>query len=222
MYYQSYFMKEKGLSNAFAEYGTLVHSIMERYAKGELGILELPDVYIDEFSKMTETFPKMKFCDLKETYYKQGLEFLQNFSGYDKYKILDVEQQFEIPINDFIFNGIIDLIFEDENGNLVIQDYKSKAKFKNKKEQAEYARQLYLYSLYIKNTYGKFPSMLKFSMFRHNQIIDIPFDEKSLTEAITWATNTVDKIRKCWDYERKPEEFFCKNICNYRETCNCF
>ena len=52
------------------------------------------------------------------------------------------------------FNGIIDLVYEDEQGRLIVHDYKSKSSFKNKAEQKKYARQLYLYSLHIKEKYG--------------------------------------------------------------------
>ena len=133
--------------NAFAQYGSLVHSIMERYAKGKLNLWDLVDVYKREYSGITEKFPHSAFCNLEDLYYKQGIQFLSNFSGYDKYKILEVESEFELEIDDWLFTGIMDLLFEDENGKLILLDYKSKSSFKNKKEKIEYARQLYLYCI---------------------------------------------------------------------------
>lgn len=201
---------------------------MERYAKGELALWDLPAVYEWEFeSAVPEEFPPSDFCKdehgnkitMKELYYQQGLRYLNNFEGYDDLKILGVEENFEIPIDDWIFNGIIDLVYEDKKGRLVIQDYKSKSSFKSKKEQAEYARQLYLYSLHIKDKYGKFPDVLKFMMFRKETPIEIKFNEKELGEALNWARNTVNDIRNCREFTPSCEEFFSEHLCNHRNHC---
>ena len=196
---------------------------MERYAKGEINLWDLTDLYQWEFdTAVPEKFPTVPFCDdMRKLYYEQGLNFLKNFSGYSNKKILEVEHSFDHDIDDWIFTGVIDLVFEDEDGKLIIQDYKSKSKFKNKKEQAEYARQLYLYALHIKEKYGRYPDVLRFMMFRKNTIIDIPFNEASLEEAVGWARNTVAEIRDCWDFAPSCEEFYSENLCNHREYCDC-
>ena len=210
----------KGEGNAFSSFGTLVHSIMERYSNGELDLWELANVYEWEFdSAVPEPFPKNKFVDLRESYYRQGLTFLQSFEGYDDYKILGVEEQFEIKIDDWIFNGVIDLVFEDENGRLIIRDYKSKAVFKSEAEKQKYARQLYLYSLYIYEKYGKYPDELQFWMFRKNKIEPITFNISALNESIDWAKHTVETIRRAFDYPATCEEFYGTNLCNFRDTC---
>lgn len=221
MFRKTYIEHIKGVGNCFSSYGSELHSIMERLAKGELSLENIVDVYDWEFdAAVPEDFPDSKFCpNMRELYYKQGRNFLQNCSGFGDKKVLEVEAKFDMPIDDWIFNGIIDLVYEDNEGRLVLQDYKSKSSFKSKKEQAEYARQLYLYSLYIKEKYGKYPDLLRFSMFRKNTIVDIPFSESSLAEALEWACNTVKEIRSCWDYTPNCEDFFCNNLCNHRDTC---
>lgn len=200
-----------------------MHSIMERYAKGEIDLWDLPSIYEWEFdAAVPEPFPSSSFCkDMRALYYKQGLEYLQNFPGYDDRTILEVEAKFDLDIDDWIFNGVIDLVYKDKDGRLIIQDYKSKSSFKNKKEQAEYARQLYLYALYVKEKYGKYPDALQFSMFRKNNVIEIPFSEDNLNEAVDWAKETVKAIRECWDFTPTCEEFFSENLCNHREYCDC-
>ena len=133
-----------------------------RYAKGELTLWDLVGIYEWEFdAAVPEKFPSTKYCkDMRKLYYDQGLEYLKNFAGYDDRKILEVESQFDYEIDDWTFNGVIDLVFEDKDGKLIIQDYKSKSSFKNKREQAEYARQLYLYALFVKKKYGRYPDIL--------------------------------------------------------------
>lgn len=194
---------------------------MERYAKGEVEIWDLPRLYEWEFeSAIPEKFPFNKYVKLRDSYYKQGLDFLKSFQGYDKYKILGVEQDFDSEIADWVFNGIIDLIFEDKNGKLIIRDYKSKASFKNAEEQREYARQLYLYSKYVFEKFGRFPDELQFLMFRKNTLIQIAFDLGDYQEAIDWANDTVKTIRDAFDYPPRCDAFFSENLCNHRKYCD--
>lgn len=219
-YKLKYIDHKVGIGNAFSSYGSLVHSIMERYAKGEIELWDLSSVYEWEFeTAVPEKFPYNKYVVLRNSYYKQGLDFLRSFSGYDGYKILGVEESFELKFNDWLFVGVIDLIFEDEGGRLIIRDYKSKAAFKDDKERAKYARQLYLYSLYIKEKYGRFPDELQFLMFRKQQVIKVPFDEEALKGACAWAEDTVKIIREAFDYPPSCEEFYGENLCNHREYC---
>lgn len=221
-YKQTYIDGNRGEGNCFSSYGIEVHSLLERYAKGELALSDLPEVYQWEFdSAVNERFPNTKFCpDMRKLYYEQGLDFLKNFAGYEGKKILEVESRFEYNIDDWIFNGVIDIALEDSDGKLIIQDYKSKSSFKTKREQAEYARQLYLYSPYIKEKYGKYPDTLRFLMFRKNNPVDIPFNEKDLDEALNWAKDTVREIRECWDFSPSCDEFFAQNLCNHRNYCD--
>ena len=221
-YKYTYIDHKKGCGNCFSSYGLEVHSIMERYAKGTLDLWALANTYEWEFdAAVPEKFPSSKFCpNMRELYYNQGLKYLQNFPGYDDKKILGAEEGFDYDIDDWVFTGVIDLIIEDENGRLIVQDYKSKSAFKSKKEQSEYARQLYLYSLHVKEKYGRFPDVLRFVMFRKQTTIDIPFDESNLQEALGWAKGTVKEIRECWNFYPSCDEFYSQNLCNHREYCD--
>lgn len=223
-YYQRYILGLKGEGNCYSSYGTLVHSIMERYAKGELKLDELVPVFEWEFdSAIPEPFPTKMFgkkYDMRGNYYKQGVEFLGNFKGYSDCNILGVEKSFEIQIDDWIFNGIIDLVFEDTSNMLIVQDYKSKAGYKNKSEQAKYARQPYLYSMWVKKQYGRYPDILRFLMFRKGITVDIPFNVDDLNEAIQWSRDTVTEIRSCWSYEPTCDSFYGNSLCNHRSYCD--
>jgi len=196
---------------------------MERYAKGELGLCDLQDVFEWEFDQSIEhNFPTKMFgkkYDMRGNYYKQVVEFLSNFKGYSDCNILGVEKSFEIPIDNWLFNGIIDLVFEDKANTLIVQDYKSKAGYKNKAEQAKYARQPYLYSLWVKEKYGKYPDILRFLMFRKGIEVDIPFNLDDLNEAVQWARDTVNEIRNCWSYDPSCDKFFGENLCGFRNIC---
>lgn len=212
---------KSGIGNAFSSYGTLVHSIMERYAKGELRLQDMPNIFEWEFdTSVPEKFPYNKYVNLKDSYYKQGLVFLKNFGGYDDVKILGVEEEFEISIDNWMFVGIIDLVFEDSEGRLIIRDYKSKSSFKDDAEKKKYARQLYLYALYVKKKYGRYPDELQFLMFRKNDIpVSIPFDKDCMEEAVNWAKTTVGIVREAFDYPPTCDQFYGENLCNHRKYC---
>ena len=220
-YKLTYIDKLKGEDNAFALYGSLVHSLMERYAKHEIDLWDLPNIYEKEFENaVSMKFPSCTYCkNMKQLYFEQGLSFLQSFEGYDNYKILEVESEFSIPVDDWIFTGIIDLLYEDENGNLVLLDYKSKSGFKNRLEKQKYARQLFLYCNYIYEKYHKFPDKMIFWTFRKKIQIEIPFTHDGFLEANCWAKYTVKQIRNCTDFYPSCDEFYSKELCNHRSYC---
>lgn len=220
-YYQRYIEHKAGIGNAFASFGTFVHELMEKYAKGEAELWDLPQMYEWQFdTAVPEKFPYNKFVDLRDSYYAQGLNFLKTFEGYEGLKILGVEEEFVIPIDDWQFNGFIDLVFQDKDGRLIIRDYKSKASFKNEDEKYKYARQLYLYSLYVKEKYGRYPDELQFLMFRKQKDpVRIAFNSNDLEESLQWAKDTVRIIRNAFDYPAQCDDFYAENLCNHREYC---
>lgn len=220
-WYLKYIEHKKGKTNAFSSYGTFVHKLLEQYAKGEVKLNDLSFLYEWEYEDaIPEEFPPSRFSDLGELYHRQGLEFFQNFEGFPDYEIIGSEIKFEIEIGNSKFIGIIDLLLKDKEGHYVIVDYKSKGKFKSKKEKAEYARQLYLYAMYVKEKFGEFPKEMKFYLIRARDTVEIVFDEKALQEAIDWMEKTIEDIENAWVYEKTPDEFFCNYICDYRDECD--
>jgi hypothetical protein len=219
-YYLNYIEKRKGKDNAFSQYGTFVHSILERHAKGELAAYELLDVYRDGYDKaVTEPFPPNKYVELAESYYQDGYEFLKNFDGLDDLEILGVETRFREPLDDFCYTGVIDLTYRDHDGGIVVQDWKSKSKFKNKMEQSQFARQPLSYGLHIIKKYKEPPKTLRFYMFRKQEIIDIPFTTQDYESALGWIKDTVKEIRECEEWSATPDSFFCSELCGFRDMC---
>lgn len=217
MFYKNYILKDRGEENCFAQFGIFMHGIMEKYDKGELALYELEDYYKENYSSnITIDFPPNKWVNLSESYYNSGLEYLSNFDGYDD-KILGAEEKIDFEIENekrkIVFTGVVDRISEDENG-IVISDYKSKKKFKSKKEEKEYFRQMYVYSIAMMEKYGKLPYKLKFYLFRDfNNVCETLFDEKELENAKNWLFDTIEEIYNTEVFERNPNDFFCKHIC---------
>ena len=225
-YFYTYIAHEQREGNAFAQYGSFIHSLLERWGKDELAEYELLDEYENEFfNQVTQEFPPNKYTDLQQKYYEDGKRFVSEFEGVDAKEILGVEEHFEIPVaatdgrDSFIIQGFIDLIYIDSVGRLVVHDWKSKAKFKNPAEQKKYARQLYIYSSYIKQKYGKFPDLLRFHMFRNMKDVDINFNEADYDEAMAWVQKTVKQIRDCREFCCNPDDFYCQYLCDIRLKC---
>ena len=219
-YAQKYIEGKKDEGNIFAEYGKTLHSILERYAKGELQLLRLPEVYEWEMPLVTDKpFPKLGKVDLAATYYKQGLAFFKEFEGYDDCGVIGTEAEFRVDIDDWTLHGVVDIIFLDQDGRLIIRDYKSKGEFKSKREKEEYFRQLYLYSAYIKEAYGLYPDELQFLLCRKNTVVKEQFDFAKFNEALDWAREIIAKIRNSFAFPPTYDDMYCKNLCGFRSEC---
>lgn len=225
-YYLNYIAREQRENNAFAEYGSFVHSLLERWADGELEVYELLDKYEEDFwQQVSHEFPPNKYVDLAKKYYEDGVNFFFNFDGVDAKEILSAEEQFVEKVKcttgkeDFLVQGFIDLVYIDTQDRLVVHDWKSKAKFKSKDEQKKYARQLYIYSYYIKKKYGRFPDLLRFHTFRNQTDVDIEFNELGYKEAMTWVQDTVERIRNCIEFNPCADDFYCTYLCDMRRSC---
>lgn len=218
----SYIDKKPKLNNAFSEFGGFVHSLLELYFKGEAEFFELSQMYESKYElNVLHKFPSFKFCDLAEKYYQDGINYFNTFEGLDdNLQVIGVEQKVNLTINGRPFVGYIDLILQDKmDGKYIIVDHKSKSKFKCKKEKEHYLLQLYLYSVYIKDTYGEYPKDLRFNMFRAGTIEIEQFDIKKLKKALNWFDFMIDLIYSDTEFTKIKDAFFCDYLCSVRDTC---
>lgn len=217
-WFQSYIIKNRGEENAFSQYGSLMHDILERYLKGELLPWDLEDEFINGFYDKVGEFPPNKFVDLRETYFNAGIKYLEEFDGFSDYEILEVEPEILINIEGYDFIGYIDLLVKNKKNNkLIVIDHKSKASFKSKEELREYAHQLYLYSIWVKEKYGEYPNLLKFNMFRKQAEKTVIFKESELEKSKQWMLDSIQRIRDAEDFPVTNDEFFGTQLCNNRD-----
>ena len=208
-------------NNAFSSYGTLIHELLQQCACGDLKREDLAELFEWSYeASIPEEFPPNKYVNLHDSYLQQGIDFFHNFEGFDDLEILGVEDHFEIDMGDFALQGFIDLIYRDKNGKLVCRDWKSGKRW-TKKDIAEHGKQPYLYSAYIKEKFGRYPDRLEFFHFREgNKKSVIPFNIKDFHAAEQWARDTVKAINETWDYASHYDEFFCKELCSCRSSCD--
>lgn len=237
MFYLTYLEDDiPKVNNAFAQWGSFGHLLLEKYYKGKLELFELSDEYESKYkSKITIPFPNNKFSDLSISYWLAGKKYFDNFEDdFSAYEVVGVEKKIKIKIKQYDFIGYIDLILRDENG-FYICDHKSKSKFKSKAEFEHYLYQLYIYSKYIYDTYGEYPKGLIFNMFRVGDIVKVDFQKADYDKAINWAITTIERIyndnkfkdKIAIDYAKKKKklkdfkhnDYFCNEICSVRDNC---
>lgn len=230
-FYLQYIEELQGLPNAYAQFGTLCHEILEKFLKGELDIFTVSQYYEEHYSEyVTCDFPSNKYVDLGEKTYQQGLDYFNSIDfNFDKYEILGVEQEFNFKVDKYLFHGFVDALYRDkETGEIIVRDHKT-ASFKYKKDNSisktnmshftEFKRQEYLYCIPIIEKYGKV-DYLTWNMLRDQKIIKIPFNQEEFEEAQDWAINTIHTLEEeiLW-LPDNSESYFCNVICDQREHC---
>lgn len=218
MFNLTYLLCKDRVDNAFAQWGTLAHSILERYFRGRAELWDLSGLYEEEYSEaVTERFP---FPRLEESYHERGLEYFDTFSGQlaDEKEVLAVEDRYTSKLRGVSIVGVIDLVLSNDSG-LIVCDHKSRGRWKSREERRKYLRQLNLYAIRVKEKYGEWPRELWFNKFREGVLDREPFSLATARADATWFLRSIDNIYKARDFPAKPDRFFCDYLCSVREHC---
>lgn len=223
--------KEPLAGNSFASQGTLIHDLIDKWAKGELSREELVPEYKRRYPLEVENnWPRMLAAKgYAEKTYAQGLEYFENFDCFKGYKILASEQRFRTRLHGRKFTGVIDMVLEEEGtGRKIILDHKSKSLSAFKKAGDKMWRQQLLYSKWFHEKYGGWPDALMFNLFKEGGMKqERLFSEDDYKEVQRWASGIIDKIEsyELLDWFRTKEgadekpDFFCHEICSCRKIC---
>lgn len=221
-------VSEDKCSNVFAEFGTFCHLILQKYLNYELEKNELAEFYQEYFEDYVKTICFMK-NDIQGNLYEAGLKYFQNINlDPKKLNIISVEQEYLDTIGNYKFRGIIDLLYKDGD-DYVIMDHKSARSPLTKSNTVkksclekveEYKKQLYLYSMFVKNKLNKFPKYLEWNFFRDNKIYRIEFDINEYHKSLDWAKTTIDRIYQEDRFEPNQDFFYCSHLCDFRTICD--
>ena len=214
-----------------SEYGSLMHSILEQYYKGQIPVFCLADAWRDRYETEVVVSPPPFPKGFGEKNYQAAIDYLDNFDGLqDGQHVLSVEKKFVIDIGGYPVSGIADLVI-GENGyheNAIIIDHKTKSMASMKKEFETYRMQLYLYAIWFKQEYGLYPKLLRFNMVKDRKNLDEPFDESMVEVTKKWFLDGIHDIEACdifenWNSCINPDEtkepYFCKWICGVNPNC---
>lgn len=231
-WYLAYISGQRGLENAYSQFGTLCHETLEKYLKGELDMFTVAQYYQDHYSEyVTYDFPANKYVDLGQKTYEQGADYFNNLMfDFDRYEILGVEKEVSFKIDKYPFKGYIDALYRDkETGEIILLDHKSSSftykvngdvSKKNQEAFQKYVKQEYLYSIPVIEEYGKV-DYLTWNMIRDQREIRIPFDMAEFEKTKQWALDTIHKIEEeiIWAPD-KSSSYFCNVLCGLRTQCS--
>lgn len=186
---------------------------------------DLVNAYLMGFR--SHVFENAPTPDIFSKYFRQGLSYLNGLSEPEG-QTLGVELPVSFQIADYSFIGFIDRLYRDSEGDIVVQDHKSRALkprstrgkiTKSDEELDRYFRQLYLYSISIESLYGAMPSWLEFNCYRTKTLIREPFSMKAYDEAKSWAVQSIESIIHTNDFSPSMDYYFCKHICDVHDSC---
>lgn len=229
--------KPEQAPNAWAEQGTLIHDLLDKWAKGELKKEDLAQEYKRRYGdEVVTAFPRLLASKgYAEKTYQQGLEYFETFDGFPGYEIVAAEKEYDtdIELTDGTkrkFIAYVDLILREKNSNkLVVCDHKSKSLTTFKKERNEMYKQQYIYSYFVHDEYGEWPQTLMFNLFKELGYLDEQvFSMEEFNKTMKWTTESIHQIesRDLLDWleckhlpkSGKPD-MFCQSICSWRTIC---
>ena len=223
---------EEQASNAFAERGSLIHDLLDMWAKKILTKEDMVDEYIRRYEdEVVTAWPRVLASKgYAKKAYDNGIEFLKNFDEFEGYEVLSAEEKFKIDLpltngETRPFVGIIDMMLrEKKSGDLIICDHKSKSLQSFKKDENEMYRQQLLYSVYVKDKYGQAPDLLLFHLFNESGVKPQRlFSEQDYNDALDWATKQIlgieDAVVLDWLVCKEKADYYCWNLCASRRQC---
>lgn len=187
--------------NIFLSYGSAVHYVLENllnlYKKDidkktiELGSDEnaIIETGLEYIKKEIEPFEDEDDTGMLFNMAKKHLGDFKNKKGFysflkEKPNIIGIEDNFELAIPtvlndeeiDINVRGFIDLVYEDENGLVVVDHKTSKKKFDKKKRREDL--QLPIYFMAVKDKYGEYPYKGTYNFTKLNEKQDTLFTPK--------------------------------------------
>lgn len=208
----------------FASYGSFMHELLAEYYAANKTAEDIRAEYLINFRK--NVFSPAPSHQVFQSYFKDGLEYLSNLGDRPK-EVLGVEQKMLFNIDGIQMTGFLDLLIGEDN-KLILEDHKSRnlkprsnrtKPTKADQELDTYLRQLYIYSHYIKETYGKFPDELWFNTFRQKTVVKEPFHMDAYLQAKQWVKDTVETICNESEFLPAVEFFKCKYLCECQDLC---
>ena len=207
--------------NAFAQYGSFCHSLLEGYAKNKIPDFALAEEYEKHYDEnVTRPWPPFP-KGMPQKYYDQGLQYFESFEGFgDEYEIISVEEKFLLNIGGYPFVGLADLVLRDKNtGDITVIDHKSKSSSTMAKDLPTYRKQLYVYAAYVKERFGVYPKYLKFNLFRENDWVTEEFDPDMFRETMRWVVDTIEEILFETEWKVSTSPYFCRFVCGAFNDC---
>lgn len=205
--------------NKYMALGSDVHLIAEKFA----------DKFGDELDGVDIENELLKIAhELKITYdisnHIEGLsEFFKEVFVENDYKLYSQEEYLHDETHRF--SGICDIILEDEDGNLVVIDYKTG----NSSSFSKYRLELCYYKLLVENVYEREVSSVGVFFTKNGRLrlLDVCDEDnkrkflhsREIDEAIDTFYYVREEVNKGNFYPKR--QFLCK-FCTYKDICDAY
>lgn len=205
--------------NKYMVLGSDVHSVAETFADkfgDELDEVDIGNELIKIMNDLEIGYDISEHVDNLSLFFKEV--FVDN-----DYRLFSQEEYLLDEENRF--SGICDIILEDENGDLVVIDYKTS----NSSSFHKYRRELCYYKLLVENVYERDVSSVGIFFTRNGRLrlLDVCDEDNKRKylndEEISQAIDTLHYVRKQIKNENFPakRQFLCK-YCTYRHICGVY
>jgi len=133
-------------------------------------------------------------------------------------KPIELEKSFSLPFPNkenpvCTMRGIIDMILD---GGIIIDHKSSKTKPSKKKLMENY--QFTIYAWAFREMYGRFPEKVYWHHLRTQELIEADVFT-NFDKTIASIVSDIQTIISEKEYEKIPEDGFCKNVCNFYNRC---
>ena len=224
--------KLKEPTNEVQAKGTAVHQALEdlfELPKEDRDTEKLHNLFRAAWTKVRRTDEHHNLfssVDEEREWGVDGLKLLNNYMSMEDPKSFDPlerERWVRGTIEDLNLRGILDRMDRNQNGELIIVDYKSgKAPTEKYKEPRFFA--LKLYALLIRDELGITPTELKLIYLKNSTIHTLKVDNKMLDEVKIEILDIWSDIKLAFEENNFPatKNALCKNWCYYKPICPVF
>jgi putative RecB family exonuclease len=132
---------------------------------------------------------------------------------------IGLELRLEAPVGDLMLRGIIDRLELDDDGELVVTDYKT-GRAPSPNFERKSLSGVHFYSFLCESVFGKRPSAIRLMYLKSGEIITARPTEQS-TKFMTTRTNAVWKAvaTACERDDFRPRQTALCNWCSYQQWC---
>ena len=230
MFFLTYIQYEKRSSNFYADFGSFMHLVLEKYFTGELDIMELASYYEEHYDENVKSDVPAYPVGIGDRYKADGMLFFENFDfNKDDYEVVFVEDIIETTHNDIKLVVKPDLVLKDKKtGEYLLLDYKTSNPFSkdgkpDKKKMADYRKQMYLYAYFINHNREYKISKIRLWFVRVNKFDEFDYVEEDAGDVVNWFFNGILNIK--FEEEFPPcdtvkNKFFCNCLCSMKAHCN--
>jgi DNA helicase-2/ATP-dependent DNA helicase PcrA len=216
-----YVVQIPSLSRTFFDLGSAVHTVIEHLSKKQReGIPPTKEMALALLDTAWSTAAyESKSHEIKDrTTAEALLDTYLAWQAGNPNRILEAEKRFQISLGGRLLRGVIDRIEETPDGEIVVIDFKTGSKPGNlSKNSIREDMQMNLYSLAIRELYGKLPVKASLYYLAPNKTYDYHPSVETIGTFEERVVNLINAVVS-EEFSPTPDYQICK-WCDYKDFC---